>query len=130
MAGRDLRALFSSNDRGMATTEAFTNRQLQWELIASALADHLRHTADRGFDVEDLEAPRNNVIVFHGVGGIGKTTLSRKLENALAGAEHRPAQWGRTHLERRADPARTHRPGPFREHGFRAARADDPSRAR
>ncbi|WP_240509390.1 ATP/GTP-binding protein [Streptomyces agglomeratus] len=78
----------------MATTEAFTNRQLQWELIAAALAEHLRHTADRGFDVEDLEAPRNNLIVFHGVGGIGKTTLSRKLENALAGAEHRPAQWG------------------------------------
>jgi hypothetical protein len=78
----------------MATAEAFTNRQLQWELIAAALAEHLRHTADRGFDVEDLEAPRNNLIVFHGVGGIGKTTLSRKLENALAGAEHRPAQWG------------------------------------
>ncbi|NUK53388.1 ATP/GTP-binding protein, partial [Streptomyces lunaelactis] len=94
MAGRDLRALFSSNDRGMATAEAFTNRQLQWELIAAALAEHLRHTTDRGFDVEDLEAPRNNLIVFHGVGGIGKTTLSRKLENALAGAEHRPAQWG------------------------------------
>lgn len=94
MAGRDLRALFSSNDRGMSTAEAFTNRQLQWELIAAALAEHLRHTADRGFDVEDLEAPRNNLIVFHGVGGIGKTTLSRKLENALAGAEHRPAQWG------------------------------------
>ncbi|MGP4001557.1 ATP/GTP-binding protein [Streptomyces sp. 8N706] len=94
MAGRDLRALFSSNDRGMATAEAFTNRQVQWELIAAALAEHLRHTADRGFDVEDLEAPRNNVIVFHGVGGIGKTTLSRKLETALAGAEHRPAQWG------------------------------------
>lgn len=43
--------------------------------------------------MEDLEAPRDNVMVFHGVGGIGKTALSRKLEAALAG-EHRPAQWG------------------------------------
>jgi hypothetical protein len=34
------------------------------------------------------------VLVFHGIGGIGKTTLSRKLEAALASAEHRPAQWG------------------------------------
>ncbi|WSQ14928.1 hypothetical protein OG604_48450 [Streptomyces sp. NBC_01231] len=25
-----------------------------------------------GFDPEDLEAPRNHVLVFHGVGGIGK----------------------------------------------------------
>ncbi|WP_330481476.1 ATP/GTP-binding protein [Streptomyces sp. NBC_00724] len=94
MAGRDLRALFSTNDRNLATEEAFTNRQAQWELIAAALTEHLRHTADPAFDVEDLEAPRNNVMVFHGVGGIGKTTLSRKLEAALGSAERRPTQWG------------------------------------
>ncbi|WP_405546505.1 ATP/GTP-binding protein (plasmid) [Streptomyces goshikiensis] len=94
MAGRDLRALFSTNDRTVAAAEAFTNRQTQWDLAAAALTEHLRHIADPGFDVEDLERPRNNVIVFHGVGGIGKTTLSRKLEAALAGADQRPAQWG------------------------------------
>ncbi|MFF5475363.1 ATP/GTP-binding protein [Streptomyces achromogenes] len=94
MAGRDLRALFSTNDRALQAGEAFTNRELQWELVAAALTDHLRHTAAAGFDVEDLEAPRDNVMVFHGVGGIGKTTLSRKVEAALAGAEQRPAQWG------------------------------------
>ncbi|MFD5512140.1 ATP/GTP-binding protein [Streptomyces sp. NPDC127051] len=94
MAGRDLRALFSTNDRQLEAAEAFTNRQAQWELVAATLAEHLRHVAEPGFDVEDLERPRNNVIVFHGVGGIGKTTLSRKLEAALAGADQRPAQWG------------------------------------
>ncbi|MER5974208.1 ATP/GTP-binding protein [Streptomyces sp. NPDC002055] len=94
MAGRDLRALFSTNDRGLTTAEAFTNRQVQWDLVAAALAEHLRRTSGPAFDVEDLEAPRENVLVFHGVGGIGKTTLSRKVEAALAGAEHRPAQWG------------------------------------
>ncbi|MGW9618736.1 ATP/GTP-binding protein [Streptomyces diastaticus] len=92
MAGRDLRALFSSNDRGMSTAEVFTNRQAQWDLVAAALAEHLEHISAPGFDVEDLEAPRTNVLVFHGVGGIGKTTLSRKLEAALAGTG-RPAQW-------------------------------------
>ncbi|MDG4537131.1 ATP/GTP-binding protein [Streptomyces sp. AV19] len=90
---RDLRALFSSNDRFDAS-EAFTNRQRQWELVATALEEHLRHIATPAFDAEDLETPRNNLIVFHGVGGVGKTTLSRKLEMALASAEHRPAQWG------------------------------------
>ncbi|KUH35299.1 hypothetical protein [Streptomyces kanasensis] len=94
MAGRDLRALFSTNDRGLEAVEAFTNRQLQWELVAAALAEHLRRITEPGFDVEDLERPRHNVMVFHGVGGIGKTTLSRKLEAALAGADQRPAQWG------------------------------------
>jgi len=92
VAGRDLRALFSTNDRTLAASEAFTNRQEQWEAVAAALTEHVRRIADPGFDVEDLEAPRRNVIVFHGVGGIGKTTLSRKLEAALTG-EQRPAQW-------------------------------------
>ncbi|MGW7064100.1 ATP/GTP-binding protein [Streptomyces sp. NPDC054904] len=86
--------MFSTNDRTVAAAEAFTNRQAQWDLVEAALAEHLRHVADSGFDVEDLERPRNNVIMFHGVGGIGKTTLSRKLEATLAGADQRPAQWG------------------------------------
>lgn len=94
MAGRDLRALFSTNDPHLVTEEAFTNREAQWDLVAAALTDHLQHISAPGFDVTDFEAPRTNVMVFHGVGGIGKSTLSRKLEAALAGAEHRPPQWG------------------------------------
>lgn len=49
----DLRALFSSNDP-IDASEAFTNRQRQWELVATALADHLRHTSAPGFDPADL----------------------------------------------------------------------------
>ncbi|MFF3177972.1 ATP/GTP-binding protein [Streptomyces sp. NPDC057900] len=94
MAGRDLRALFSTNDPHLVTEEAFTNRQAQWGLVAAALTEHLQHIAAPAFDVTDFEAPRTNVLVFHGVGGIGKSTLSRKLEAALTGAEHRPSQWG------------------------------------
>ncbi|MGW1910332.1 ATP/GTP-binding protein [Streptomyces sp. NPDC002076] len=92
--GRDLRALFSTNDRTVTAEEAFTNRQAQWDLVADALTEHLQRISSPGFDVEDLEAPRNNVIVLHGVGGIGKTTLSRQLEAALADAGQRPPQWG------------------------------------
>ncbi|MFD3621648.1 ATP/GTP-binding protein [Streptomyces sp. NPDC058676] len=94
MAGRDLRALFSTNDRGLQADEAFTNRSSQWELVAGALTEHLQRISAPSFDVEDLEAPRNHVLVFHGVGGIGKTTLSRTLESALADAGRRPSQWG------------------------------------
>ncbi|WP_030019404.1 hypothetical protein [Streptomyces monomycini] len=96
MAGRDLKALFASNDRGLAAVEAFTNRGAQWQAVTDALTEHLHHIRDPGFDVQDLEAPRRNVLTFYGVGGIGKTTLSRKLEAALAAAaddDHRPAQW-------------------------------------
>ncbi|MEU1328416.1 ATP/GTP-binding protein [Streptomyces sp. NPDC005865] len=41
-----------------------------------------------------MEAARDNVVVFHGIGGIGKSTLSRKFEASLADPWQRPAQWG------------------------------------
>ncbi|MEV0479697.1 ATP/GTP-binding protein [Streptomyces sp. NPDC050508] len=94
MAGRDLRALFGSNDHRVGADEAFTNREDQWRIFVSALDGHLQHVSAAGFDAADLEAPRRNLLVFHGVGGIGKSTLSRRLEAALANAEHRPAHWG------------------------------------
>ncbi|GAA3163408.1 ATP/GTP-binding protein [Streptomyces ramulosus] len=89
----DLRTLFSSNDP-VGSSEAFTNRQAQWQHIAVAIEEHLHHLNDPGFDVEDLEAPRNTVIAFHGVGGVGKSTLLRKVEAALTAADQRPTQWG------------------------------------
>ncbi|MEU2714550.1 ATP/GTP-binding protein [Streptomyces sp. NPDC007205] len=59
------------------------------------------------FDVEDLEAPRRNILVFHGVGGIGKSTLSRKIEASLAHSEDRPVQWeSPSHPEDRTLPVR------------------------
>ena len=94
MAGRDLRALFGSNDHQVGAEETFTNREDQWRVFVSALDAHLRHVTAPGFDAADVEAPRRNLLVFHGVGGIGKSTLSRRLEAALTHAEQRPAQWG------------------------------------
>ncbi|WP_419249125.1 ATP/GTP-binding protein [Streptomyces luteogriseus] len=107
MAGRDLRTLFSSNDRSIAASEAFTNRQAQWQAVTVGLAEHIRHVTRADFDVEDLEAPRRNILVFHGVGGIGKSTLSRKIEASLASSEHRPVQWeSPSHPEERTLPVR------------------------
>ncbi|MFI7893359.1 ATP/GTP-binding protein [Streptomyces sp. CACIS-1.16CA] len=107
MAGRDLRTLFSSNDRSIAASEAFTNRQAQWQAVTVGLAEHIRHVTRADFDVADLEAPRRNILVFHGVGGIGKSTLSRKIEASLASSGHRPVQWeSPTHPEMRTLPVR------------------------
>jgi hypothetical protein len=90
----DLRALFSANNPSFDVGEAFTNRQQQWAAVAAALQDHLARVTHAAFDVEDLEAPRTNVLVFHGVGGIGKSTLLRKLETTLTADTERPLQWG------------------------------------
>ncbi|WP_316959640.1 ATP/GTP-binding protein [Streptomyces sp. TRM68367] len=81
------------NDRSVEAEEAFTNRQAQWQAIVAALTDHLHRVANPGFDVEDLAGPRHNILVGHGVGGIGKSTFSRKIEASLAHQGGRPAQW-------------------------------------
>nr|WP_240929382.1 ATP/GTP-binding protein [Streptomyces coryli] len=85
--------MFSSNDRALASAEAFTNRQAQWAAFLDALARHQAQQQEPGFDVQDVEAPRHNVLVFHGVGGIGKTTLSAKIEASLRNTQARPSQW-------------------------------------
>ncbi|MGW2082454.1 ATP/GTP-binding protein [Streptomyces sp. NPDC001939] len=90
----DLRAVFGSDERGLSAGEAFTSWQDQWGTVTTVLGAHMRRVSSPQFDVEDLESPRRNVLVFHGVGGIGKSTLSRKLEAALAGGSSIPPQWG------------------------------------
>lgn len=90
---RDLRMLFGANDRSVEAEEAFTNRQAQWQAVVAALTDHLQRVANPSFDVEDLASPRHNVMVAHGVGGIGKSTFSRKIEASFAHSTQRPVQW-------------------------------------
>ncbi|MFF3505352.1 ATP/GTP-binding protein [Streptomyces sp. NPDC003247] len=91
---RDLRMSFGAGDRTVEAQEAFTNRQVQWQVVIAALADHLQRVAAPGFDVQDVTSPRHNVAAAHGVGGIGKSTLSRKIEASLAHPGSRPPQWG------------------------------------
>ncbi|MER6205930.1 hypothetical protein [Streptomyces sp. NPDC001642] len=82
------------------------------------------------FEVEDLEAARTNVLVFHGISGVGKTTLSRKVEAALADGEHRPAQLGHTGWSGfRILPVRIDLARPSR-HRLRADHPVGPARAR
>ncbi|MEU9062420.1 ATP/GTP-binding protein [Streptomyces sp. NPDC048430] len=85
--------LFGANDGSVAAQEAFTNREAQWQAVIAALTDHLQRLTDPAFDVEDMASPRHNVLVAHGVGGIGKSTFSRKIEAALTQQGERPAQW-------------------------------------
>ncbi|MEW2439630.1 hypothetical protein AB0952_36735 [Streptomyces caniferus] len=46
--------MFSTNDRQLGTDEAFTNRQMQWEVAAAA--EHLQRTGEAAFDVVLREA--------------------------------------------------------------------------
>lgn len=74
----DYRDVFSSTASQDVTAQAvFTDRLGERQAFAAALAA-MREAAPG--DVAEATAPRRNVLSFYGVGGIGKTALSRELE--------------------------------------------------
>jgi len=89
----DLRALFRSNDREVKAVDFFADRRGEWDTVAASLVRHTRWLREPEFDVEDLEAPRRNVLVFYGVGGIGKSTLSRGIAQHLVDGEGHGGDW-------------------------------------
>lgn len=93
MSRSDLRALFRSNDRELKAVDYFADRRDEWATVVESLVRHTRWVREAGFDVEDLETPRRNVLVFYGVGGIGKSTLSRGVAEHLVDSGARGADW-------------------------------------
>lgn len=76
-------------DERQAVT-AFADRVPQSEAIAASLAFHAERA---GGDLPRLR-DRRNVLVFYGMGGIGKTTLSARLESWINGTLRDPGDWG------------------------------------
>ncbi|WP_326600308.1 ATP/GTP-binding protein [Streptomyces sp. NBC_01803] len=93
MTRRDLRTLFRSNSPDLSAEEVFSDREDEWEAIARSVTACVAGMSDPGFDVEDFEEPRRNVLMFYGVGGIGKTSLSHNAAEKLAGGEGGPNHW-------------------------------------
>ncbi|MEU8787380.1 ATP/GTP-binding protein [Streptomyces sp. NPDC048637] len=77
----------------MKAVDYFADRRDEWATVVESLVRHTRWVREDGFDVEDLETPRRNVLVFYGVGGIGKSTLSRGVAEHLVDSEARGADW-------------------------------------
>src|SRR5437660_1397923 len=81
-------------DHAVSAQDVFTNRLSEVEAFAVGLRGVREERQPLPGAVEDLSHPRRNVLVFYGMGGIGKTTLSRELQRRfdkglLDGAEHR-----------------------------------------
>ncbi|MEU2182543.1 ATP/GTP-binding protein [Streptomyces thermolilacinus] len=93
MSRSDLRALFRSNDRDVKAVDYFADRRDEWEAVALSLSGLVRATRADGFDVQDLEASRRNVLTFYGVGGIGKSTLSRNVAEHLGSGPGPESHW-------------------------------------
>ncbi|MFE0421537.1 ATP/GTP-binding protein [Streptomyces sp. NPDC058953] len=77
----------------MNAVDYFADRRDEWRTVAVSLANHTERVRGPGFDVEDLETARRNVLVFYGVGGIGKSTLSRGIAEHLVDGEGHRSDW-------------------------------------
>jgi len=86
--GPDLASLFATNAQDLEAVRVFVDRDDQREAFDGAVRLHWAQTCQSAFDVQDMLAPRRNVLMFYGVGGVGKTALSRALEIRHSGAEN------------------------------------------
>ena len=79
--------LFDGSERlGLVAQEVFTNRVTEVEAFELA-RKHQRELLLSGLE---FSSERTNLLVYYGEGGIGKTTLSLKLQASLIES---PSQW-------------------------------------
>ena len=83
---RDVQSLFATGlGQSLAARSVFTNRVSEFSAF-SASVDALSESARAPESmVEDLTAPRRNVLVYYGMGGIGKTSLCHELQRRFSG---------------------------------------------
>lgn len=93
MPRSDLRSLFRSNQQNLTAEDVFADRMDEWGSVARSLVALTTAVRQPDFTVEDFERPRRNVLAFYGVGGIGKSTFSRRLEEHLSAEGTATAQW-------------------------------------
>ncbi|MEU6546449.1 tetratricopeptide repeat protein [Streptomyces sp. NPDC046859] len=84
-------------DPQYTATELFTNRVDERTAFTAALLQHGNAVRDGSAALG--HTTRRNVITFYGVGGIGKTELSRRLESWCLGELAEPGDWPQPPLE-------------------------------
>lgn len=79
-------------DPAYSAVDLFTDRRAEHEVFECSLARH----ADEVLAGQSTlaRASRRNVLTFYGIGGIGKTELSRRLERWVTGNLASPGEWG------------------------------------
>lgn len=80
--------------RSASARDRFTDRESQAEAFVNSL-DALRASLEEAGELLPEEVPRRNVLVFHGIGGMGKSALSQRLERWVLGTLPSDDHWGR-----------------------------------
>ncbi|MET8676675.1 hypothetical protein ABZW18_03500 [Streptomyces sp. NPDC004647] len=79
-------------DPQYSAADLFTNRDAENQAFERGLLRHLERLLDGGSVL--ARTARENVLTFYGIGGIGKTELSRRLERWILGELGDPGDWG------------------------------------
>lgn len=79
-------------DPAYSATDLFTDRVTEHSAFKEALRRHYSDIASGRARLGDRE--RNNVLTYYGLGGIGKTSLSRRLERWALGQLGSSGEWG------------------------------------
>jgi len=83
----DLGLLFGTNAVDLEARRIFVDRVGEQQAFDNAVTAHYESTRRPEFDPQDVTAPRRNVLTYYGVGGVGKTSLSRELEQRHGSGE-------------------------------------------
>lgn len=83
-------ALRQNRRRRSSASEVFADRVPESEALITALASHHRSMVDNGIDGEVYK----NILTFFGIGGIGKSELSLRLEQWTTTGLQEPHDWG------------------------------------
>jgi len=77
---------------GPSAVETFTDRNPESVSFADLVDSHLRVLEDPS--PSGFEHSRDNLLVFYGIGGLGKTSLSERLEQWITGELGDSTEWG------------------------------------
>jgi tetratricopeptide (TPR) repeat protein len=85
----ELRAIFTAGTKGgLSAQKVFTDRVSEVDAFGSSAAAVLEAArSPRDMAVLNMATPRRNVLVYYGLGGIGKTALSKHLESIVSSPE-------------------------------------------
>lgn len=80
-------------DPSYSAVDLFTDRISESQAVADALLSHVERLLSGRTNFRTAE--RHNILTFYGVGGVGKTELSRRLELWINNELAESTQWGR-----------------------------------
>lgn len=79
-------------DAPYTAAELFTNRTAEHESFRRSVFYHRERVQDGTATLASVA--RHHVLTFYGIGGIGKTELSRRLERWVVGELPKAGEWG------------------------------------